>query len=164
MGLPLRLILPAIGALALLTIVYTYGFTNGRDNERERWEEAQDEQRAHVEQLQAEIDAEEELAAVRERAMNEALLSAQTQARRISDELAQQIDATPTVIERRIEVPANCPAVVCPIVDVARDYRLFNCAIAGTSSCADVSDSRTAGAGDVALPRAAAVPAQHPVD
>ncbi len=119
------------GAAVLATVIgaFLYGVNTGKVRERDKWLAAEIERqeetletiyrlRDQKEQLEREIAAAAEQTEA-EKAEN----------RRLTDEIRALNARTPTVQERRIEVPGDCPVVTCPVIDLGLDYRLHNCAI-----------------------------------
>ena len=148
-GLQLKLMMAGV-AVAVVVGAYFYGVSAGKNAERDKWMKVELERSQAFADTLLELEA-TNLALTEENAAVEAAAEQdKAENRRLTNEIEQLIDRTPTVRTKRIEVPGNCPAIECPVPDIPHDFRLHNCAI-DPAPC-DLSDTPSPGSGITIVP------------
>ena len=95
-----------------------------------QWDRAQNKAMTEQIRLTGEAMDERDALSVEARKAALALSEAEDEAVRLSDALQSEINRGPVIKTITVESGiSNCPDLSCPVVDVSRHYRLFNCGI-----------------------------------
>ncbi len=141
--------------IAVIVVVAAGSFWTGSALKQSAWNEAEN----AALKLQVELDQRSE---DERRELNEKNLllqldleEANRNTERMSDEIQDAINRASVVRTVIVKAPKGGP-VVCPVVDAAEHYRLFNCAV--RNSCQTVSPTGSTRFGDAGLPRPGTAP------